>query len=81
MRILLDENLSERLSCTLAPRFGIQNTKSRITGYDADRTAESAAVAMLNNGLESWVKERLRRQRGNVSIRLTAVIVHFRSHE
>jgi len=60
-------------------RFGIQNTKSRITGFHADRTAEFTAVAFLNNGLEGWVKEGLRGQRGNLSIHLKAVIVNFTS--
>jgi len=62
-------------------RFGIQNTKSRITGYHADRTAEFTAVAMLNKGLEGWVKEGLRGQRGNLSIHLKAVIVNFTSDD
>jgi len=60
-------------------RFGIQNTKSTITGFHADRTAEFTAVAMLNNGLEGWVKEGLSGQRGDLSIHLKAVIVSFTS--
>jgi len=60
-------------------RFGIQNTKSSNTGFHADRTAEFTAVAFLSNGLEGWVKEGLRGQRGNLSIHLKAVIVNFTS--
>ncbi len=62
-------------------RFGIQNTKSRITGFHADRTAEFTAVAFLNNGLEGWVKEGLRQQRGNLSIHLKAVVANFTSDD
>jgi phosphatidylserine/phosphatidylglycerophosphate/cardiolipin synthase-like enzyme len=60
-------------------RYGIQNTASRITGFHADRTAEFTATALLNNGLERWVKEGLRGQRGNLLIHTKAVITNFTS--
>lgn len=58
-------------------RFGIQNTASRITGYHADRTAEFATPALLKSGLEGWVKEGLRGQRGNLLVHTKAVVTDF----
>ena len=58
-------------------RFGIQNTASRITGFHADRTAEFTATAMLSTGLEGWVKEGLKGQRGNLVIHLKAIVANF----
>lgn len=58
-------------------RYGIQNTASRITGFHADRTAEFAAVALLSNGLEGWVKEGLKGQRGNLLVHLKAIVANF----
>jgi len=58
-------------------RYGIQNTASRITGFHADRTAEFTAPALLSKGLEGWVKEGLRGQRGNLLVHTKAVIANF----
>lgn len=58
-------------------RYGIQNTASRITGYHADRTAEFVAPALLSKGLEGWVKEGLRGQRGNLLVHLKAIVANF----
>lgn len=58
-------------------RYGIQNTKSRITGFHADRTAEFAATALLSKGLEGWVKEGLRGQRGSLLVHLKAIVANF----
>lgn len=58
-------------------RYGIQNTKSRITGFHADRTAEFTAPALLSKGLEGWVKEGLRGQSGNLLIHTKAIVVNF----
>ncbi|MEO6798432.1 MAG: phospholipase D-like domain-containing protein [Rhodanobacter sp.] len=58
-------------------RYGIQNTASRITGFHADRTAEFTATAMLSTGLEGWVKEGLKGQRGNLVIHLKAIVANF----
>jgi phosphatidylserine/phosphatidylglycerophosphate/cardiolipin synthase-like enzyme len=58
-------------------RFGIQNTKSRITGFHADRTAEFTTPALLNNGLEGWVKEGLRGQKGNLLVHLKTIVANF----
>lgn len=58
-------------------RFGIQNTASRITGFHADRTAEFTSPALLNNGLEGWVKEGLKGQRGRLLVHLKAIVANF----
>ena len=60
-------------------RYGIQNTASRITGFHADRTAEFTATALLTNGLEGWVKEGLKGQRGNLLVHLKAIVANFTS--
>jgi phosphatidylserine/phosphatidylglycerophosphate/cardiolipin synthase-like enzyme len=58
-------------------RYGIQNTASRITGFHADRTAEFTAPALLSKGLEGWVKEGLRGQKGNLLVHTKAIVVNF----
>jgi phosphatidylserine/phosphatidylglycerophosphate/cardiolipin synthase-like enzyme len=58
-------------------RYGIQNSKSRITGFHADRTAEFTTPALLNKGLEGWVKEGLRGQKGNLLVHLKAIVANF----
>jgi phosphatidylserine/phosphatidylglycerophosphate/cardiolipin synthase-like enzyme len=58
-------------------RFGIQNTASRITGFHADRTAEFTTPALLSTGLEGWVKEGLRGQRGNLLVHTKAIVANF----
>jgi phosphatidylserine/phosphatidylglycerophosphate/cardiolipin synthase-like enzyme len=58
-------------------RYGLQNTASRITGYHADRTAEFTASALLSKGLEGWVKEGLRGQRGNLLVHTKVVVTNF----
>ncbi len=58
-------------------RYGIQNTASRITGFHADRTAEFTAPALLSNGLEGWVKEGLRGQKGNLLVHTKVIVANF----
>lgn len=58
-------------------RYGIQNTASQITGFHADRTAEFTTPAFLSCGLEGWVKEGLRGQRGNLLIHTKAIVANF----
>ncbi|MEW6402458.1 MAG: phospholipase D-like domain-containing protein [Chloroflexota bacterium] len=60
-------------------RYGMQNTRSRITGVHADRSADFAAAAMLSGGLEGWLKESTVGQRGNILIHTKIVIVDFTS--
>jgi phosphatidylserine/phosphatidylglycerophosphate/cardiolipin synthase-like enzyme len=58
-------------------RFGLQNSKSSITGFHADRSAKFVTPALLNKGLEGWVKEGLRGQKGNLLVHLKAIVVNF----
>jgi phosphatidylserine/phosphatidylglycerophosphate/cardiolipin synthase-like enzyme len=58
-------------------RYGIQNSASRITGYHADRTAEFTATALLTKGLEGWVKEGLKGQKGNLLVHTKVIIANF----
>ncbi|WP_347900907.1 phospholipase D-like domain-containing protein [Pseudomonas purpurea] len=60
-------------------RFGLQNTASSITGFHADRTAEFAATALLNTGLEGWLKESMKGQKGNLLVHLKALVIDFTS--
>ncbi|PZW58255.1 phosphatidylserine/phosphatidylglycerophosphate/cardiolipin synthase-like enzyme [Pseudomonas sp. URMO17WK12:I6] len=60
-------------------RYGLQNTVSNITGFHADRTAEFAATALLNTGLEGWLKENMKGQKGNLLVHTKAIVVDFTS--
>jgi phosphatidylserine/phosphatidylglycerophosphate/cardiolipin synthase-like enzyme len=60
-------------------RFGIQNKRSTITGTHADRAAEFEAAAMLDFGLENWLKESTAGQKGNILIHTKVVVVDFTS--
>ena len=60
-------------------RLGLQNTRSTITGFHRDRSAEFVAAAMLNTGLEGWLKESSAGQRGNILIHTKLVVVDFTS--
>lgn len=76
---ILDALLGEENDTVL--RYGIQNIASRISGFHADRTAEFAATALLSKGLEGWVKEGLRGQRGNLLVHTKAVVANFTSDD
>ncbi|KNH48427.1 phospholipase D-like domain-containing protein [Pseudomonas lini] len=58
-------------------RYGLQNTASSITGFHADRTAQFAATALLNTGLEGWLKENMKGQKGNLLVHTKAIVVDF----
>jgi phosphatidylserine/phosphatidylglycerophosphate/cardiolipin synthase-like enzyme len=58
-------------------RFGIQNSASRITGFHADRTADFTTPALLSKGLEGWMKEGLRGQKGNLLVHTKAIVANF----
>lgn len=61
------------------PHDPIQNTRSEITGYHRDRTADFVATAMLPKGLEGYLEETTAGQRGNILIHTKLVIVDFTS--
>jgi len=60
-------------------RYGLQNTRSKITGYHADQTAKFVSAAMLPSGLEGWLKETTKGQRGNIFIHTKIIIIDFTS--
>jgi phosphatidylserine/phosphatidylglycerophosphate/cardiolipin synthase-like enzyme len=62
-------------------RLGLQNTRSKITGFHRDRSADFVATAMLSKGLEGYLKESTKGQRGNILIHTKLIIVDFTSDE
>jgi phosphatidylserine/phosphatidylglycerophosphate/cardiolipin synthase-like enzyme len=60
-------------------RYGLQNSRSKITGIHADRTADFVATAMLSQGLEGFLKESTKGQKGNILIHTKLMIVDFTS--
>ncbi|MEA2139544.1 MAG: hypothetical protein QOG56_2694 [Solirubrobacteraceae bacterium] len=60
-------------------RFGLQNSRDAITGIHRDRTADFVAVAMLNQGLEGFLKESTAGQSGNILIHTKLVVIDFTS--
>lgn len=60
-------------------RYGLQNTRSTITGVHADRTADFAATAMLSEGLEGFLKESTKGQKGNILIHTKLIVIDFTS--
>src|SRR3954452_3115099 len=60
-------------------RLGLQNSRSTITGIHRDRTAEFVATAMLDSGLEGFLKESTAGQKGNILIHTKLVVVDFTS--
>ena len=60
-------------------RLGLQNSRSQITGYHRDRTADFVATAMIPEGLEGYLKETTAGQSGNILIHTKLVIVDFTS--
>ena len=60
-------------------RFGLQNSRSTITGTHADRTAQFDATAFLKDGLEGWQEESTYGQKGNILIHTKLIVVDFTS--
>lgn len=60
-------------------RFGLQNTASSISGIHADRTDDFVATALLGSGLEGWIKEGLKGQKGRLLVHTKAVVTDFTS--
>jgi phosphatidylserine/phosphatidylglycerophosphate/cardiolipin synthase-like enzyme len=60
-------------------RLGVQNTRSSITGFHRDRSANFSATALLNTGLEGFLKESLAGQKGRILIHTKLVVVDFTS--
>lgn len=60
-------------------RFGVENTRSSITGFHRDRTAQFAATAFLSTGLEGFLKESTAGQKGNILIHTKIIVTDFTS--
>jgi phosphatidylserine/phosphatidylglycerophosphate/cardiolipin synthase-like enzyme len=60
-------------------RYGLENSRSKITGFHRDKTASFTATAMLNRGLEGFLKESTKGQRGNILIHTKLLVVDFTS--
>ena len=60
-------------------RLGLENSRSAITGFHRDRSANFSATAFLNRGLEGYLKESTAKQRGNLLIHTKLVVVDFTS--
>jgi PLD-like domain len=62
-------------------RYGVQDKRSTITGFHADRTADFEATAMLSQGLEGFLRESLKGDRGTgpILIHTKLVVVDFTS--
>ncbi|HQG45963.1 MAG TPA: phospholipase D-like domain-containing protein [bacterium] len=60
-------------------RYGLQNSKSRITG--THRHARFVTPAFLNKGLEGFLRESIAGQEGNILIHLKTIITDFSSEE
>jgi hypothetical protein len=60
-------------------RFGLQNSRDKITGIHRDRTADFVATAMLNEGLEGFLKESTAGQSGNILIHTKLIVIDFTS--
>jgi len=60
-------------------RYGLQNSPDKITGTHRDRTSDFVAAAMLNDGLEGFLKETTAGQVGNILIHTKLVVIDFTS--
>lgn len=58
-------------------RFGLQNSRTTITGFH--RNKSFTAPAFLKNGLEGFLKESTKKQRGSIYIHLKTIITDFTS--
>jgi hypothetical protein len=58
-------------------RYGISNAPGNIKGYDADKTRAFATPALLPKGLEGWLNEDFRNQKGSIHIHAKVIVVDF----
>jgi phosphatidylserine/phosphatidylglycerophosphate/cardiolipin synthase-like enzyme len=58
-------------------RYGISNAPGNIKGYDADKTRAFTTPALLPNGLEGWLNEDFRKQKGSIHIHAKVIVVDF----
>ena len=58
-------------------RYGISNAPGNIKGYDADKTRAFTTPALLPKGLEDWLSEDYRNQKGPIHIHAKVIVVDF----
>lgn len=58
-------------------RYGISNAPGNIKGYDADKSRAFSTPALLPKGLEGWLDEDFRKQKGNIHIHAKVIVVDF----
>jgi phosphatidylserine/phosphatidylglycerophosphate/cardiolipin synthase-like enzyme len=58
-------------------RYGISNAPGNIKGYDADKTRAFTTPALLPKGLEGWLSEDYRGQKGSIHIHAKVIVVDF----
>lgn len=58
-------------------RYGISNAPGNIKGYDADKTRAFTTPALLPKGIEGWLNEDFRNQKGNIHIHAKVIVVDF----
>lgn len=79
----LDDRIEDALLGTANDeilRLGIENTKSEITGFHRDRTANFTATALLSEGLEGYILEETKAgQKGNLLVHTKLIVVDFTS--
>ena len=60
-------------------RLGLENTRSKITGFHRDRTADFSAAAFLSKCLQGFLKESTKGQKGNHLIHTKLIVIDFTS--
>ena len=59
-------------------RVGLQNTATSIIGYHKDRTAVFVAPAMLDEGIEGWLREhKVPGHKGNIFVHTKMILIDF----
>jgi len=58
-------------------RYGISNAPGNIKGYEADKTRAFTTPALLPKGIEGWLSEDYRKQKGSIHIHAKVIVVDF----
>jgi len=58
-------------------RYGISNAPGNIKGYEADKTRAFTIPALLPKGIEGWLSEDYRKQKGSIHIHAKVIVVDF----
>jgi phosphatidylserine/phosphatidylglycerophosphate/cardiolipin synthase-like enzyme len=58
-------------------RYGLQNSASRVTGYNRERASDFTATGRLRTAPDQFLRERVPGQRGNILIHSKIVLIDF----